>query len=194
MNQLLEKFCEFREIVGFQFEYEFENGDYIKFKLKQTDFPHLIGLHKLTDIPMIRQLNDKNIKVVSASFILSKIRQERYLTEETIRKSSYFSLISNRFDSFSKESILSLIYTDVVVDFDSSLINSKLTAKYILFERKSSCAYNHLCVAENLRSEKYAESFFYEPTDLYVRNQKTLKVKKVRILDKDKNVYLEEEF
>lgn len=35
-------------------EYIFENDSFIRFKLKQTDFPHLIGLHKLIDILVIR--------------------------------------------------------------------------------------------------------------------------------------------
>ncbi|MFI3236683.1 MAG: PBECR4 domain-containing protein [Lachnospiraceae bacterium] len=85
MNQLLEKFREFREIVNYQFEYEFDNGVSIKFKLKQSNFPHLIGLHKLTDIPIIRQFNDRNNQTVSATYLIGKIRQQRFLTEETVK-------------------------------------------------------------------------------------------------------------
>ncbi len=87
MNQLLDKFHEFREIVNYQLEYEFDNGVCIKFKLKQSDFPHLIGLHKLTDIPIVRQFNDKNNRTVSASYILGKIHQQRFLTDTKSEKS-----------------------------------------------------------------------------------------------------------
>ncbi len=52
-------------LTNYQFVYEFGNGDSIRFKLKQSDFPHLIGLHKLIDIPIVRQFNDKNNRRVN---------------------------------------------------------------------------------------------------------------------------------
>ncbi|MDD3416028.1 MAG: hypothetical protein PHY47_18825 [Lachnospiraceae bacterium] len=113
-------------------KYELNNGIEIDFKLKQTDFPHLIGLHKLIDIPVIRQFNDMSNKTVSA--------------------------------------------------------------KYILFDQGIESGYNHLCVAENHRQSKYAESFFYNPTDLYIRNQTIVKVNKVQIFDKDGALYLEDTY
>ena len=51
MNELLEKFNEYKEISNYRIKYTLINGDVIDLKLKQTDFPHLIGLHKLIDIP-----------------------------------------------------------------------------------------------------------------------------------------------
>ena len=42
VNELLKKFNEYKDISNYQIKYTFANGDLIKFKLKQTDFPHLI--------------------------------------------------------------------------------------------------------------------------------------------------------
>ena len=67
MNQLLEKFNEYKSIVNYRVIYEFEDGNTIEFVPKQTDFPHLIGLHKLVDLPIIRQFNDKSNQTVSVS-------------------------------------------------------------------------------------------------------------------------------
>lgn len=75
MNGLLEKYNEYNSIINYKIEYEFENGNKIDFKIKKKDFPHLIGLHKLIDIPIIRQFNDRNNKTVSANFIISKIKR-----------------------------------------------------------------------------------------------------------------------
>ncbi len=97
MNQLLYKFNEYKSIANYQMEYELVNGDTIKVKLRQTDFPHLIGLHKLIDIPIIRQFNDKSNVTVSAKFIISKIKREQLLTENVIKHSNYFNLISKRY-------------------------------------------------------------------------------------------------
>lgn len=60
LNQLLDKLNEYKSIVNYRMEYIFEDDFAISFKLKQTDFPHLLGLHKRIDIPVIRQFNDKN--------------------------------------------------------------------------------------------------------------------------------------
>lgn len=56
-------------------EYLFEDDSIIGFKLKQTDFPHLLGLHKLIDSPIIRQFNDKNNLVIGARYINSRINK-----------------------------------------------------------------------------------------------------------------------
>ena len=172
-------------------EYIFEDNSAISFKLKQTDFPHLLGLHKLIDIPVIRQFNDKNNRVISAKYINSKIKKQELLTEDIIKKSVYFSDIEFRFNNFSRENILTMSYTDVVINFNASLIGSNLKAKYILFEKKNR-GYNHLCVAEDGNGKKYAESFFFASTDLYIRNQKAMKVKYIRIYDKFGILYLED--
>ncbi|MBQ4057328.1 MAG: hypothetical protein IJD40_00170 [Lachnospiraceae bacterium] len=77
MNQLLEKFNEYKSIVNYKIVYELEDGNHIEFVPKQTEFPHLIGLHKLIDIPIIRQFNDRNNQTVSAKFLISKIKKEQ---------------------------------------------------------------------------------------------------------------------
>lgn len=192
MNQLLEKFNEYKSIINYKILYEFENGNSIEFMPKQTDFPHLIGLHKLIDIPIIRQFNDKNNQTVSAKFLISKIKKETMLTESTIKNSVNFSKIEDRYNRFSRENILSLSYTDVILDFNPSLIGSDLKAKYVLFEEKEKGCYNHLCVAEATANKKYLESFFYEPSDLYLRNQNRIKIKNIKIFDNKGNLFLDD--
>ena len=51
---------------------------------------------------------------------------------------------------------------------------------------------NHLCVAEASTNKKYLESFFYEPSDLYLRNQIQIKIKSVKIFDDKGNLFLED--
>lgn len=77
MNQLLDKFNEYKSIVNYRMEYIFENDSAISFKLKQTDFLHLLGLHKLIDIPVIRQFNDKNNLVIGAKYIKGWATEQR---------------------------------------------------------------------------------------------------------------------
>lgn len=194
MNNLLQKYNEYKDITNFRIKYSLANGDVIDFKLKQTDFPHLIGLHKLIDIPIIGQFNDISNTTVSAKFLISKIKKESQLTEKIIKNSVYFPSIEKRYENFSKENILTLTYTDAVVNFNASLIGSKLLGDYILFENRQSQGYNYLSVAKDAKQKRYAESFFYNPTDIYIRNQTIEKVIKVEIYDKKGNLYLEEIF
>ena len=194
MNNLLQKYNEYKDITYFRIKYSLANGDVIDFKLKQTDFPHLIGLHKLIDIPIIGQFNDISNTTVSAKFLISKIKKESQLTEKIIKNSVYFPSIEKRYENFSKENILTLTYTDAIVNFNASLIGSKLLGDYILFENRQSQGYNYLSVAKDAKQKRYAESFFYNPTDIYIRNQTIEKVIKVEIYDKKGNLYLEEIF
>ena len=111
MNGLLEKFNEYKDISNYRIKYTLYNGEVIDFKLKQTDFPHLIGLHKLVDIPLIGQFNDVSNSTVSAKFLISKIKKESQLTESIIKNSVYFPDIAQRYQNFSKENLLGLTYT-----------------------------------------------------------------------------------
>lgn len=192
MNELLEKFNEYKAISNYRIKYTLSNNDVIDFKLKQTDFPHLIGLHKLIDIPIIGQFNDSSNSTVSAKFLLSKIKKESHLTEKIIKDSMYFSDIEQRYINFSKENILTLTYTDAIVNFNASLIGSKLRGDYILFEKKISSGFNYLSIAKDYQQKRYAESFFYNPTDLYVRNQTIVKVSKVEIYDNKGKLFLKD--
>lgn len=146
MNGLLEKFNEYKDISNYRIKYTLVNEDVIAFKLKQTDFPHLIGLHKLVDIPLIGQFNDVSNTTVSAKFLISKIKKESQLTESIIKSSVYFPNIERRYQNFSKDA----------------------------------------------QQKRYAESFFFNPTDIYIRKQTIVKVCKVEIYDKDGNLYLED--
>lgn len=192
MNELLEKFNEYKSISNYWIKYRLANGDIIEFKLKQTDFPHLIGLHKLIDIPIIGQFNDVSNTTVSSKFLISKIKKESQLTENIIKSSIYFPSIEQRYQNFSKENLLTLTYTDAIVDFKPSLIGSKLHGDYILFENRKFQGYNYLSVAKDVQENRYVESFFHNPTDIYIRNQNIVKVSKVEIYDKSGKLYLED--
>ena len=192
-NALLDKYNEYLTVVGYSFEYEFDDGSVLVYTLKKKNFPHLIGLHKLSDIPIIADFNDPNKNSVSAGFIMSRIRKERFLTDDIVRSSIYFPIIKERYENFSRDNLLTLTYTDVIVDFNARLIGSTLKSRYILFESKN-MGYDNLGIAFDKANKSYVETFFYNSNDLYMRNQKLLKVKRARIFDKAGTLYLEDEF
>ena len=108
LKQLLDKFNKYKSIVNYCKDYIFEDYSVISFKLKKTDCSHFLELHKLIDISVIRQFNDKNNLVIGAKYINSKIKTQELLIENIIKRSIYFPDIEVRFDNFSNESILAM--------------------------------------------------------------------------------------
>ena len=100
MDGLLQKYNEYIRLKNCRAEYRLSNGEILDFTYKEENFIHLIGLHKLIDIQMIQLLNDKSNKIVKTGYIISRIKKGR-LTDEMVKKSSFYKEISDRYDKFS---------------------------------------------------------------------------------------------
>lgn len=171
--------------------YEFCSGITLDFQFKKTNFPHMAGLHKLKDIPTIHAYLEKP---GFANQIISKIKKD-LLTESDIKGSKYYPQIQKRYEDFTLENLFSLSYSDVIIDFDvTKLSKSKLkNTKYILFE-KDTKGNRHLCIGGNHSEGFYPETFFFEKSDYYVKNQIREKIRKFQIIKADGTIYFEDEF
>ena len=137
MKKLLGKeFEDYKKVTDLSLSYQLGNGKVLKFSFEKEAFPHLIGLHKLIDIPLIARFNDPNEKMVGTKYLLGKIRQEK-ITEQDIKSSKYFKEIKDRYERFSAENLMSLVYADSIVDFNVTLLKkSRLyNTKYIFYEK-----------------------------------------------------------
>ena len=77
---------------------------------------------------------------------------------------------------------------EFIIDFNPSIINSKIKSDFILYEEKDN-EYNHMGIALDKKSGKrYVETFFREATDRYVNGQKVLKVREFALYDKNEKV------
>ena len=186
------KYNDFLKILDCKMHYEFCNGFILEFQFKKTNFPHMAGLHKLKDIPIIQSYLGKP---GFANQILSKIKKGT-LTESDIKASKYFPLIQKRYDEFTLENLFSLSYSDVIIDFDiKKLPKSKLTkTKFILFEKNNKQENRHLCIAGNQTNGYYPETFFYEQSDYYIKNQTLEKIKQFQIIKTDGSIFFEDNF
>ncbi|MCQ2550706.1 MAG: PBECR4 domain-containing protein [Clostridia bacterium] len=189
---LLEKYLNYESICGYTVRYELETGNMVEFSLQRRNFPHLIGLHKLKDIDIIRRFNNPNDKVVNSGYIISWIKSGK-ITEEEIINSCEFDSIKERYNCFSDDIIQTLIYTDIIVDFNSEVVNSILKAKCMLFYNNDDLYY-HLSIGQDDKGEYYAESFFIREDNAYIRKQKTIKVRQITIIDKTGDIYFQESF
>ena len=194
MNDLLNKYNDYKTLVGCTLVYKLDDGSTIKVTFKENNFLHLLGLHKLLDIQIIQFWQDKNNFSVKNSDAIKEIRECR-LTDTIIRSSHFFKLIEDRYNSFSYETLTTLPYTNAIINFNPSLIPSKLTSDYLLFEMDKNKEYNHMAIGINAKThERYLETFFHEKTDIYVRNQSIVKVCSYELLDSSNNVIFEDRF
>ena len=183
MDDLLQKYNDFMRLNNCRAEYLLSNGQTIDFVYKEENFIHLLGLHKLIDIQLIQLFNDKTNKMVQTKYIISRIKKGK-LTDAMVRASVFYNDISERYENFSYDNLTTLNYTDAVINFNPSLINSKIKSDY-----------NHLGIAFDKNSNRrYIETFFHQDTDMYIKGQTIVKVKSFALYSPDNHVIVTDSF
>lgn len=178
MDLLKQKFLEYKTLKDNDYFLKLENEQVIKINFEVNSFPHLVGLHKLTQIPLLNQLANKNIPPKA---VIRAIKQGN-LTYGTIYSQDGFSEIEERFKSFSISKINKLLNKNIVIDFDLTKINSSMTkAEMILFEKDNN-KYYHLVLGYDQKGYYYPLSYFVRKDEDYIKNQTYLKVKSLKVV------------
>ena len=123
MNDLLQKYNDYIRLKNCRAEYMLSNGTIINVTYKEENFVHLLGLHKLIDIQLIQLFNDKNNKKVRAKYIISRIKKAKF-TDAMVKNSVFYKDIEERYENFSYDNLTTLNYTDAIINFNPSIINS----------------------------------------------------------------------
>ena len=111
-------------------------NDYIRLKNCRAEY-------QLSNNFIIQFFNDKNNKVVQTKYVIKRIKNSRF-TDSMVKASIFYNTIAARYESFSYDNLTTLNYTDAVINFNPTLINSKIKSNYLLFEQKTNTGYNHL--------------------------------------------------
>lgn len=194
MDGLLQKYNDYKRLKNCRAEYVLSNEMMIDFTYKEDNFVHLLGLHKLKDIQIIQMFNDKDNKKVQTRYIISRIKKSRF-TEAMVKSSVFYEEIAERYESFTYENLITLTYTDAVINFDPKRINSKIKSDYLLFEEKENHEYNHLGIAKDpISNKRYIETFFHQSTDMYIQNQQLVKVKSFTLYSPDNQIIVTDSF
>ncbi len=147
--------CEYEIVLGkkkklYSFVLEF----------RKQDFFHLAGLQYLKDIPQLK----KSREVIFDEII------NGILTEETIKKSCFFSKIEERIEGLSEiEKILDSNET-VFRFYKTKSSFSNIDAEYFL-ETKLNDKTNYIFIDRNLLDKMFCRSFFFNDTNEYRINQ-----------------------
>lgn len=194
MDGLLQKYNDYKRLKNCRAEYVLSNEMMIDFTYKEDNFIHLLGLHKLKDIQIIQMFNDKDNKKVQTRYIISRIKKSRF-TDAMVKSSVFYEEIAERYESFTYENLITLTYTDAVINFDPKRINSKIKSDYLLFEEKENHEYNHLGIAKDpISNKRYIETFFHQSTDMYIQNQQLVKVKIFTLYSPDNQIIVTDSF
>lgn len=194
MNDLLQKYNDYMRLNNCSAVYTLSNGLSINFTYKEENFIHLLGLHKLIDIQLIQLFNNKTNKKVQFKYIISRIKKSKF-TDEMVKSSVFYPVIATRYESFSYDNLTTLTYTDAVINFDPTLIKSKIKSDYLLFEEKPGSEYNHLGIAlDHKTGHRYIETFFHQNTNMYISGQTIVKVKDFTLYTPDHQILVSDSF
>ena len=145
-----------------------EDGRELHFHFRTENFFHLIGLHKLTDLPHIYGAKNK-------AGIINQIKKDDRLFRQ-IQKSAHYSEIQERIESFYK--VTEMLLTDkceVIVDFDREKApETKIASCFLLYKSSDRITYHLLGIASTDKGLLYPETYFVEKTKYYVNGQTLL--------------------
>ncbi|MCD8026170.1 MAG: PBECR4 domain-containing protein [Clostridiales bacterium] len=177
MNTVKECAELYNALLNKEYLFRLENNIQFSIFFSASNFYHLLGLEKLSDIA---QLKGKKSNQIYKHILNNRIQ------DNIIKKSNYYYLIESRIKNF--EIIPDLLNFDksnkIIVDFDLDKLNfkSKLQfTKYILFKRNNS-DYIHLTIG--LKDKLYPETFIVENGSTYISNQTMLDILGIEVTER----------
>ena len=177
MNTIKECAVLYNELLGKKYIFTLEGNLKIAFEFTPSNFYHLLGLEKLTDIDQIKKAKPGKVfkGILSGS-----------ISEQIIKNSKHYSLIQNRIEYF--DNLPDLIrYNEsnkIIIDFDINKLSfkSKLSnTKYILYKRTN----NRIChLTIGQRKVLYPETYIIENSGLYLSEQTMLDIISIDIIER----------
>lgn len=176
MNTISECAKLYETLLKKEYIFTIENNIRISIYFSTSNFYHILGLEKLSDIT---QLKGKKPNQIYKQILNGRI------TDNLVSNSKYYNLIESRVKNFEKLLDLLNFYKSnkIIIDFDLKKLDfkTKLTfTKYILYKR-SNTDYIHLTIG--LKDKLYPETFIVENGSTYVSGQTMLDILDIEILE-----------
>ncbi len=135
-------------------------------------FHHLIGLHKLIDLPQISKAKNKTIifhNVKSAKITYDEIKSSIYI-EEVDQRMKYFTNIEN------------LLNSKIIIKFDKRKAYTSINAKFLIYELYEGI-YIHLFFEPKNQELHIPCAFFPREDAKFVNQQEIFTVLKIEKVD-----------
>lgn len=162
-----------KHLKGKKFKITLEDEVIIEFQIAKKRLKHLLGFQYTS--------YDR----FPAELIYSKMKN-RKLTLEKLKNDKNFKSIETRLINFTRIiDLLSLDETNFILEFNNTLIaNCQLKSKYMIYKDNSNQIL-HLGLAKD--NTYYPETWFIRNDttniDLYIKNQKKVKIKKFEVIN-----------
>lgn len=165
MDKLQERALSFKRLLDYEYKIVLgRKGKTTEFVInfEKTDFPHLIGLHKLTD-------------VLNGNIATEKLFDECLtgkVSFATISKSKFFHKLGNRFEYFDKIEIM-LDSNDIIFKCNTNNMSSfsRITADFELKNVYEELIFYLFLERRNYSEKQYCKSFIQESTIDYTYGQ-----------------------
>lgn len=159
--------------------YNLENGTSFNVIFEKKRFAHLLGLHKIKDVPQLNKLSQKKY---SGNKAFKDVKSE-IIKDEQIFKSYYFDEIENRYKYFSK--LEDIVFQKVIYDFDSDKANSKIKADMMLYTVEDGL-HLHLFLVKSNKGDMVPMTFIVENGNKYTYRQTDILIKELQIKEDGK--------
>lgn len=170
----------YQKLLNKRFIFTLENQNVIEVIFQKNNFYHLLGFHKLSDI------NKLNINTSNNPNSIFKDIKRGVISDSLVKGSIYYYKVESRVDNFYK--INNMIFNDIIVDFDSTKIGTKIKAKYILFTKELNEYFNLALGLDKNGKYYYPETFIVHNGNYYQKNQNHFKVSKLEIINPKSNI------
>lgn len=140
---------EYSRLLNKKFCYVFSSGIEIEFQFKMENFYHLLGFHKLTDVTVVKMVEDHKLKkedffkyvkdgritMDSTDAAIVGDYEDKILNiQDSNKKSDLGEIKTHRFQFFSETQVLELLRNDPVIDFDKEECETDIEADKVFFK------------------------------------------------------------
>jgi len=168
---------EYQKLLHKKFCYLFQGNTKVEFQFKMESFYHLLGLHKLSDVSVVKMIENYRMKkddffkyILEGKIALDRtdesIVDDEHLVNicDTKRVSDFGEIKAHRFAYFSEKNVLELLLSDPVIDFENSGCDSVIEADKIFFKlhRDKVRNLNLFIGFDQEKGNYFASTFFLE--------------------------------
>lgn len=202
--------AEYSKLLNKKFCYFFSGGVRIEFQFKMENFYHLLGFHKLTDVTVVRMVENRRLKKedffkhiydgkitmeISDLKVIGDFETNIVHIQDTSHKSDFGEVKAHRFQYFTEKNVMDMLLSDPVIDFESEDCDTVIEADKIFFKHVTETVRNlNLFIGYDETENQYFTSTFFlekEKNKFKVKNsgepQPELKILMRRIIDTQNN-------
>lgn len=146
---LQELAVEYSRLLNKKFCYVFSGGIEIQFQFKMENFYHLLGFHKLTDVTVVKMVENHKLKkedffkyvkdgkitMDSTDVAIVGDYEDKILNiKDSNKKSDLGEIKTHRFQFFSETQVLELLRNDPIIDFDKEECETYIETDKVFFK------------------------------------------------------------